>query len=284
MKKLLAITSALIITAAITGSPASTASAASKKYSNCKALNKVYPNGVAKTKKAAGSTKARVSSSLYNANKKLDRDKDGIVCEKSTPATTVPTTTVPGSSGSLTSLPIATTIPKSIGVVTQPALPTATTIPGSFGSGTKVIGSGVTAGRYLTTTAKDCYWERLSGFTGSFNEIIANENPSGTHAIVDILSTDRGFNSNRCGTWIPFVPSPPASFGEGTFAVSSEMPAGTWTATFTTSCYWSRLSSFDGSFGSIIANGNPNGSAVVTILPTDVGFLSSRCGIWTKIG
>jgi hypothetical protein len=250
MKKLLAITSALIITAAITGSPASTASAASKKYSNCKALNKVYPNGVAKTKKAAGSTKARVSSSLYNANKKLDRDKDGIVCEKSTPATTVP----------------------------------ATTIPGSFGSGTKVIGSGITAGRYLTTTAKDCYWERLSGFTGSFNEIIANENPSGTHAIVDILSTDRGFNSNRCGTWIPFVPSPPASFGEGTFAVSSEMPAGTWTATFTTSCYWSRLSSFDGSFGSIIANGNPNGSAVVTILPTDVGFLSSRCGIWTKIG
>ena len=157
MKKLLAITSALIITAAITGSPASTASAASKKYSNCKALNKVYPNGVAKTKKAAGSTKARVSSSLYNANKKLDRDKDGIVCEKSTPATTVPATTVPGSSGSLTSLPIATTIPKSIGVVTQPALPTATTIPGSFGSGTKVIGSGVTAGRYLTTTAKDCY-------------------------------------------------------------------------------------------------------------------------------
>jgi hypothetical protein len=278
MKKLLAITSALLITAAITGSPAS---AAAKKYSNCKALNKAHPNGVAKSKKAAGLSNARVSSSLYNANKKLDRDKDGIVCERSTPATTVP-----GSSGSgtLSTLPIATTIPKSIGVVTQPTLPTATTIPGSFGSGTKVVGSGITAGRYLTTTAKDCYWERLSGFTGSFNEIIANENPSGTHAIVDILSTDRGFNSNRCGTWIPFTPSPPASFGEGTFAIGSEMPAGTWTATFTTSCYWSRLSSFDGTLDSIIANANPTGSAVVTILPTDVGFLSSRCGIWTKIG
>lgn len=156
--------------------------------------------------------------------------------------------------------------------------------PGSFGSGTKIVGSSVQAGRYMSTTASSCYWERLSGFTGSFEEILANENPSGSHVIVDILPTDKGFNSNRCGTWVPFTPKPPSSFGDGTFAIGSEMPAGTWTATFSTMCYWSRVSSFDGELDSILANGNPQGSAVVTILSTDAGFITHRCGTWTKVG
>jgi hypothetical protein len=64
----------------------STSNAAAKKFKNCTELNKVYPGGVAlpgavnkggKTKKTPKYDKA-----LYTANKKSDRDKDGIACEK----------------------------------------------------------------------------------------------------------------------------------------------------------------------------------------------------------
>ncbi|MDQ6600733.1 excalibur calcium-binding domain-containing protein [Bacillus salipaludis] len=56
-------------------------------YKNCTALNKVYKGGVAKSSKIrnkGGKThyKPFVSSALYNANKKSDRDKDGIACER----------------------------------------------------------------------------------------------------------------------------------------------------------------------------------------------------------
>jgi hypothetical protein len=58
-----------------------------KKYSNCKALNKVYPGGVAKSSKAknkGGKTKyqPKVDAKLYKANSTKDRDKDGIACER----------------------------------------------------------------------------------------------------------------------------------------------------------------------------------------------------------
>lgn len=64
------------------------------KYKNCSALNKVYPGGVSQngavdmTKKngkliAAKPKKgATVDDAVYEANRKLDRDKDGIACEK----------------------------------------------------------------------------------------------------------------------------------------------------------------------------------------------------------
>ena len=53
-----------------------------KKFKNCTELRKKYPNGVAKSAKAAGSTGAKVSLAIYNANKSSDRDKDGIACEQ----------------------------------------------------------------------------------------------------------------------------------------------------------------------------------------------------------
>ncbi|SDS84020.1 excalibur calcium-binding domain-containing protein [Actinoplanes derwentensis] len=68
---------------------ASPADAAPKTFKNCTALNKTYKHGVAKKgakDKVRGSTKPvttfKVSTALYNANKKMDRDKDGVACEK----------------------------------------------------------------------------------------------------------------------------------------------------------------------------------------------------------
>ena len=53
-------------------------------FKNCTALNKKYPSGVAKSSKAATKQKSspKVSLVIYNSNIKMDRDKDGTVCEK----------------------------------------------------------------------------------------------------------------------------------------------------------------------------------------------------------
>jgi hypothetical protein len=60
--------------------------AAAKVFKNCTELNKVYPGGVALPGaiNSGGATmkKPKYDKALYNANKKSDRDKDGIACEK----------------------------------------------------------------------------------------------------------------------------------------------------------------------------------------------------------
>lgn len=61
--------------------------AKAKEFKNCTEMNKVYKGGVAiskSTKNKGGKTKYTpfVSKELYNANKKSDRDNDGIACER----------------------------------------------------------------------------------------------------------------------------------------------------------------------------------------------------------
>ena len=60
--------------------------AAAKVFKNCTELNKVYPGGVALpgAVNAGGVTKKKpkYDKALYTANKKSDRDGDGIACEK----------------------------------------------------------------------------------------------------------------------------------------------------------------------------------------------------------
>ena len=62
---------------------------APKKYPNCAALNKVYKHGVAKKKGVVDKTTGKrvttytVNLKVYNLNyRNLDRDRDGIACEK----------------------------------------------------------------------------------------------------------------------------------------------------------------------------------------------------------
>ena len=82
MKKLFIILSVL----AISATSLTFASAAAKKFKNCTELNKVYPGGVALpgavNKGGATKLEPKYSKKLYKANKKSDRDKDGIACEK----------------------------------------------------------------------------------------------------------------------------------------------------------------------------------------------------------
>jgi hypothetical protein len=62
---------------------------AAKPFANCTALNKKHAHGVGKKgakDKVSGKTKPvtnfAVSNALYNENKSMDRDKDGVACEK----------------------------------------------------------------------------------------------------------------------------------------------------------------------------------------------------------
>ena len=78
----------------LTGLSATGADAApsAKTFKNCTELNKKYPHGVGKKgardlisgKFVQGKsvTNFKVSTDLYKANTKSDRDKDGVACEK----------------------------------------------------------------------------------------------------------------------------------------------------------------------------------------------------------
>ena len=67
--------------------PADAAGVKAKTYANCTEINKKYKGGIAsssKVKNKGGATKYKpfVSKALYEANKKSDRDKDLIACER----------------------------------------------------------------------------------------------------------------------------------------------------------------------------------------------------------
>ena len=154
-----------------------------------------------------------------------------------------------------------------------------------IGDGEWRVGIDIAPGTYLTTGADSCYWQRSSGFSGTFNDILANDNPRG-QAVVTILPSDVGFTSKRCGTWVladTVKPAQPSTqIGDGEWRVGIDIAPGTYLTTGADSCYWQRSSGFSGTFNDILANDNPRGQAVVTILPSDVGFTSKRCGTWTK--
>jgi hypothetical protein len=91
--KLARVAVAALATAGLVAAAAAPADAAlpkPKTYKNCTALNKVYKHGVGKKgakDKVSGSSKPVTNFTVYNATYKLnkskmDRDKDGIACEK----------------------------------------------------------------------------------------------------------------------------------------------------------------------------------------------------------
>ncbi len=77
-------TLAVVVTALLL--PTTAAQASAKVFKNCTELNKVYPGGVALpgAVNTGGMTQLtpKFNKKLYVANKKSDRDKDGIACEK----------------------------------------------------------------------------------------------------------------------------------------------------------------------------------------------------------
>lgn len=154
----------------------------------------------------------------------------------------------------------------------------------TFGDGTWAVGVQIAAGTYQTAGGSSCYWERDSDLTGSASSILANGNTIG-HVVVTILSTDKGFQTQGCGTWAP-LPAAGAhatTFGDGIWAVGINIAPGSYSAPGGSSCYWETDSDLTGNASSIVANGNPRGPVTLTIPGTDKGFQTQGCGTWTPV-
>jgi hypothetical protein len=153
-------------------------------------------------------------------------------------------------------------------------------------AGQWLVGDQIVPGRYFTDPASGCYWERLSGASGT-GEILANEatNYDAGQLIVDIQASDEIFASDDdCGAWTTTAPhGVQANITPGQWLVGEQVQPGTYSASVSSGCYWERQSSFTGS-DQIIDNEyvSAAGSEVVTILASDEGFYTDDdCGTWT---
>lgn len=155
-----------------------------------------------------------------------------------------------------------------------------------FGDGTYQVGTDIKPETYRTREGSSgCYYERLKGFSGEFDDILANGNTNAP-AIIEIKPTDAGFTSQGCGTWtknLSAITDSKTSFDEGAYIVGTDIEPGTYKNSGSGACYYERLKGFSGDFNSIIANGNTEAPTVVTIEATDAGFQSQDCGTWTKL-
>jgi hypothetical protein len=106
--------------------------------------------------------------------------------------------------GSTKDQPIAAAAASAGGSSQQAAKPAGD--PNSIsGDGTFAVPSQVKPGTYRAVVPSDsinCYYERLSDASGSFDSIIANnDGDPGSQQIVEIKSTDKFFKTEGCGTW-----------------------------------------------------------------------------------
>lgn len=181
--------------------------------------------------------------------------------------TTTTTTVVP-----------TTTTTTTTTITTAPPPPTDRPLPG-FGGGTHLVGPDIDPGRYLAT-GSGCYWERLSGLSGDFDDIITNAFGDGQQ-VVEILDSDEAFSSQGCGRWELYQPpaEPTPTFGDGDWVVGEQIVPGRYRAD-SQGCYWERSSGFTHDFAEIITNNYSDGSSIVEIHANDARFTTSGCGTW----
>jgi hypothetical protein len=201
-----------------------------------------------------------------------------------TTATTLsPTTTTVAES---TTAPTTSTTAQATTTTAAPT--TSLTLPEpAFGAGTHVVGEDVQPGVYETGIVEGlfgCYWERLSGLSGEFEDIIANGNVA-NHDVVEILDGDAGFDTD-CDAWYPLTERIPllTAIPEGKWVLGSHIISGTYQARGGDSCYWERLSGLSGTIDDVITNDQPSGQAVVEIADDDIAFNSTSCGEWLPRG
>ncbi len=68
--------------------------------------------------------------------------------------------------------------------------------------GTLMVGKDIHPGTWRGTATGSCYWARLSGFSGEFDDILANDNvKSGAKFTITVKSSDKGLElQSDCGT------------------------------------------------------------------------------------
>ncbi|ALE08061.1 hypothetical protein AL755_21260 [Arthrobacter sp. ERGS1:01] len=154
------------------------------------------------------------------------------------------------------------------------------------GDGTYRVGSGLKPGLYKATGAgNSCYWERLSGFSGSLSQIKANYfGPA--HTYVQISAGDVGFHTSGCGSWTTVTSTGAKATritADGTYRVGVDVLPGTYYASGSgNSCYAAILSGFGGSLDEIIDNYYGSAQIIVEIPSYAKGFTIQRCGTLTR--
>jgi len=168
---------------------------------------------------------------------------------------------------------------------TQPAAPTGA----AFGPGTHRVGEDITPRQYFSDPSDGCYWERLSGFGGTVNEILANRfiGFDSRQEIVRIRQTDLAFSADaECSDWFTTRRhGRQADIPPGTWLVGEQVAPGTYSTGASPGCYWERLRNFTGEIGDVIANDfvGGGGRQLVTIVGSDSGFSTDGdCGTWTR--
>ncbi len=157
--------------------------------------------------------------------------------------------------------------------------------PVGFGPGTYQVGEDVSPGTYAgragTGILDSCTWERLSGASGEFSDIIAIEIANGQF-YVEVLDTDRYFRTSCVVTVLdewPVPDEPLSMIGIGTHMIGRDISPGTYAGRAGTgildSCTWERLSGVSGEFSELVAIEIANGQFYVEVLDTDRYFRTS---------
>ncbi len=204
-----------------------------------------------------------------------------------TPEPTAPPTPTPEPTAPPTSTPKPTAPPTPTPEPTAPPTPTPEPTPNvGFGPGTYQVGSdiqpGIYAGMAGTHVRDSCYWARLSGASGEFSDLIANENAIGQF-YVEVLNTDAFLEVSCEITSLDLWPAPDTKLSRidpGMYIVGRDIEPGTYRGEAGTdvrdSCYWARLSGASGEFSDLIANDNARGQYFVTVQESDFA-LYTRC-------
>jgi hypothetical protein len=149
-------------------------------------------------------------------------------------------------------------------------------------AGTYLVGTDIKPGIYMGVAAEgdSCYWERLKGVSGTFDDIIANDNSAGQY-YVEVKSSDFAFQTDCDMTLLdsPLVPSiefPMTKIGPGTYILGIDIQAGMYKGKTDEgdTCYWERLSGVSGTSDDIIANDNAEGQYYVKVAPSDFALLT----------
>ena len=151
--------------------------------------------------------------------------------------------------------------------------------------GTHLVNRDLEPGQYRGEAGEGflgaCYWARLSGTSGSFDEILANDTATGVFYIT-VLPSDYALET-ACELRLA-EKVPPASFTDtvpvGTHLVNRDLEPGQYRGEagegFLGACYWARLSGTSGSFDEILANDTATGVFYITVLPSDYA-LETAC-------
>ncbi|MFG6113737.1 hypothetical protein ACGTN9_01015 [Halobacillus sp. MO56] len=157
--------------------------------------------------------------------------------------------------------------------------------PVTYSSGMYEVGTEIEPGIYYNPDGS-VYAERLAGFSGELDDIIANANPNGPY-YMEIKESDAAVSFGN-GGWRLYDGAEKErhdikkSFSSGIYLVGVDIEPGKYKLEGD-GIYWARLSGVSLEMTDIIANGNPTGgSAIVEVSPNDFAFEVSG-GEWTKV-